>query len=71
MPSKAPVRQLAERMLDAETRAGQWLADGNKAQEAGRVTRAARCFQKAQFWQGRANELADQAESIANPGTVE
>lgn len=71
MPSKAPVKPLAERMLDAETRAGQWLADGNKAQEAGRVTRAERCFQKAQFWLDRANELADHAESVANPGTAE
>lgn len=71
MPSNVSVKPLAERVLDAETRADQWRADGNKAQEAGRVTRAERCFHKAQFWLARVNALADQAEPVANPGTAE
>lgn len=68
MPSNAPEKPLAERVLDAETRAGQWLADGNTAQEAGRVARAERCFQKAQFWLDRANELADQIDPVDKGG---
>lgn len=31
MPAKAPTKPLAERALDAETRASQWLSDGNQA----------------------------------------
>lgn len=62
MPTKAPTTPLAERVLDAETRASQWLADGNQAKEAGRMTKAERCFQKAQFWLDRANLLSGRAE---------
>lgn len=62
MPTKAPVRPLAERVLDAEAKASQWLADGNQAQEAGHTVKAERCFQKAQFWLDRANLLSHQAD---------
>jgi hypothetical protein len=62
MPIKAPVTPLAERVLEAQTRASQWLADANQAQEAGRTVKAERCFQKAQFWLDRANLLSDRAE---------
>jgi cytochrome c peroxidase len=62
MPTKAPVKPLDQRALEAETRASQWLADGNQAREAGRTVKAERCFQKAQFWLDRANLLSDQAE---------
>lgn len=62
MPTKAPVTPLAERVLEAEAKASQWLADGNQAQEAGRTVKAERCFQKAQFWLDRANLLSDQAD---------
>lgn len=65
MPTKAPVTPLAERVLDAETRASQWLADGNQAQEAGRTVKAERCFQKAQVWLDRANLLSGKAECPA------
>lgn len=54
MPKRAPVAPLADRVLDAETRASQWLAEGNQASETGRVTKAERCFQKARFWQENA-----------------
>jgi hypothetical protein len=62
MPGKAPVASLAERVLEAETRASQWLADGNQAEEAGHIAKAERCFQKAQFWLDRANLLSGRAE---------
>lgn len=62
MPTKAPVKPLDQRALEAEARASQWLADGNQAREAGRTVKAERCFQKAQFWLDRANLLSDQAE---------
>jgi hypothetical protein len=65
MPTKAPRAPLAERVTDAETRASKWLADGNQAAEAGRVTKAERCFQKAQFWLDRANHLSGQGEHLA------
>ena len=58
-------KTLAERILDAETRGSQWLADGNEAQEAGRFEEAERCSSKAQFWLDRANLLSGQAERPA------
>lgn len=65
MPTKAPTKSLDERALDAETRASQWLADGNQAREAGRTVKAERCFQKAQFWLDRANLLSGRADRPA------
>lgn len=62
MPTNAPKKPLDERALDAETRASQWLADGNQAREAGFTVEAERCFQKAQFWLDRANLLSGRAE---------
>lgn len=65
MPRKAPDKPLAERVLDAETKASKWLADGNQAQEAGRTVTAERYFQKAQFWLDRANLLRGSADRPA------
>ena len=65
MPTKAPTAPLAERALEAQTRAGKWLADGNAAAEAGRMVKAERCYQKAQFWLDRANVLTDRDEPPA------
>jgi hypothetical protein len=65
MLTKPPAKPLAERTLDAEARASQWLADGNAAAEAGCTVKAERCFQKAQFWLDRANLLTNQAERQA------
>jgi hypothetical protein len=62
MSAKAPVKPLAERTLDAETRASQWLADGNEAREAGHTAKAERCFEKAQYWLDRANHLSGRSE---------
>jgi len=63
--NKAPKVPLAERVLDAETRASQWLAAANEASEAGRVVKAERCFQKAQFWHDRATQLAGNSDRPA------
>ncbi|RJX80322.1 hypothetical protein [Pseudomonas sp. LS-2] len=54
-----------EHGIDAEERANQWLADGIKASEDGRVTKAERCFQKAKFWRGRADQISGRAGSQA------
>ncbi|RYF68553.1 MAG: hypothetical protein EOO39_19215 [Cytophagaceae bacterium] len=65
MPTKAPKVRLDDRILDAQIKASHWLADGNKAFAAGRVTKADRYFQKARFWLDRANHLSGQGESPA------
>lgn len=62
MPSKAPVKPLSERTLDAETRASQWLADGNEARQ---FAKAERCFEKSQYWLDRANQLSGRGERPA------
>jgi len=58
-----------ERMLDAETRASDWLARGNQLTDEAFTSRdepsrrqlienkAAICFSKSQFWLDRANKL--------------
>lgn len=43
--------------INAETRAGQWLADGNAAREAGKPEKAERCYAKSQYWLDRYNKL--------------
>ncbi|MFH0134869.1 hypothetical protein ACGLHS_31970 [Variovorax sp. VaC1] len=47
---------LHAKLLDAETRGSQWLADGNVASTS---ARAERCYDKSQFWLDRANRLRD------------
>lgn len=43
--------------IDAEVRAGRWLADGNVARDAGKSEKAERCYRKAQYWLDRYNKL--------------
>lgn len=62
MPHKTSDATNEERALDAETRSGQWLADGNAAKEAGRMAKAERCYQKAQFWLDKANLHSGRSE---------
>ncbi len=62
MAGKAPLRPLKERILDAETRANSWLADGNAAREAGYGAKAEKCYDKAQYWLDRANLLSGHSE---------
>ena len=62
---KRPVKSLQERRLDAETRANQWLADGNAANEAGDQVKAAACYDKSQFWLDRLNLLENRAAKAA------
>lgn len=53
-PLKKPV---AERIIDAETRASQYLANGNEAQEHGNRAKAEQFWAKGQYWLDRANLL--------------
>jgi hypothetical protein len=53
----SPKKPLTERVLDAETRGNQWLADANEAKERGDRKRAEHCWEKGQFWLDRANRL--------------
>lgn len=50
-------KALSDRILDAEIRAGKWLADGNEAFEAGNIARSEACYDKSQYWLDRANKL--------------
>ena len=52
------MKNIRDKMIDAETRASKWLADGNEAEERGNKAKALRCFEKAQFWLDRYNKLA-------------
>lgn len=65
MTTKAPKTPLEQRKLDAETRASQWLADGNDARESGNLVRAEKCYAKAQFWLDRSNLLNNRAATAA------
>lgn len=60
-----PKRCLADRILDAEVRASQWLADANEAREHGNNDRAAMCEAKSQFWLDRFNLLTGRGERPA------
>lgn len=41
---------------DYEEKASKWLADGNEAEERGNLSKAEKCFQKAQYWLDKANK---------------
>ena len=65
MPAKALGNTLAQRILDAEVRSSQWLADGNEARESGNTAKADKCYAKSQFWLDRYNLLAGKGEKPA------
>ncbi|WP_434716313.1 hypothetical protein [Paraburkholderia sp. A3RO-2L] len=60
-----PMKPLCERILDAETRASQWLADANEARERGDEKRAAECDAKSQHWLDRFNLLTGRTDRPA------
>ena len=62
MACSSPVKPLEERILDAEMRGSQWLADGNAAQEAGDHTKAEECYRKSQYWLDRYNLLTGRSD---------
>jgi hypothetical protein len=64
MPHKTSDATNEERALDAETRASQWLADGNAAKESGRMAKAERCYHKSQFWLDKANLYSGRGEQL-------
>jgi len=57
-----PAKTVKERLLDAETRANHWLADGNEAAERGDRVQAEACYAKAQYGTDRANLLAGRGD---------
>lgn len=58
-------KSLSERIIDAEVRASQWLADANAAREAGDVATAEACYAKSQHWLDRYNLLTGRADRPA------
>lgn len=60
-----PRKPLADRILDAEVRSSQWLADANDARERGDERRAAECDTKSQFWLDRYNLLSGRGDRPA------
>jgi hypothetical protein len=58
MKSKQPKRSLQERILDADIRCGQYLADANEAEERGDKAKAEKLFEKSGFWRDRYNKLS-------------
>lgn len=65
MTTKAPKQPLTQRKLNAETRASQWLADGNQARGNGDAAKADQCYAKSQFWLDRANHLSNRGAKAA------
>lgn len=61
-PAGKRSKTIKERLLDAETRANHWLADGNEASERGDNKLAEACYDKAQYWTDRANLLAGRGD---------
>lgn len=55
MTRKTPKKPLAERILDAETRGNQYLADANEARERGDQGKAEEFEAKGQYWLDRFN----------------
>ena len=49
-------------VLNAETRASQWLADGNEARERGDAAKAEKCYAKSQYWLDRYNRLTGRGD---------
>ncbi|MCU7927523.1 MAG: hypothetical protein KZQ97_13910 [Candidatus Thiodiazotropha sp. (ex Dulcina madagascariensis)] len=60
-----PKRALRQRIIDAEVRGSQWLAEGNSAREAGNHVRASECYAKSQYWLDRYNLLVSNSDRPA------
>lgn len=57
-----PKKSLSERILEADMRGGMYLGNANEAEERGDHTKAAKLFDKAQFWLDRYNLLTGQGD---------
>ena len=55
------MKSLHERILDAQEYAARWLAKGNQYAEDGKKGPAERCYEKAQKYLDRLNELEGRA----------
>jgi hypothetical protein len=58
-------KTLAERILDADTKAGMYLGNANEAQEKGQYEKAEKLFEKSQYWLDRYNLLVGNADRPA------
>jgi hypothetical protein len=45
-----------QRIVEAETKCSQWLADGNAAHEAGNTEKAEKYYAKSQYWLDKLNK---------------
>lgn len=55
------MKAIREKIIEAEVRCSQHLADANAAAERGNRTKAERLYAKSQFWLDRYNRLARNA----------
>lgn len=58
------IAKLNAKMLNNQTKAAQWLADGNEASERGMQDRAERCYEQAQWAHDRTAALAELIEDL-------
>ncbi|HBP0428881.1 TPA: hypothetical protein L5Q11_005098 [Pseudomonas aeruginosa] len=63
--SRAPKRQLADRIAEADALASRWLADGHAAGALGDTAKAEHCYAKSQFWKDRYNLLTGSGDRPA------
>lgn len=56
--------KLVTRMLHADTWGSNHLANGNAAQEAGKVEQAEKYFSKGQYWLDQSNALREKIAGI-------
>jgi hypothetical protein len=61
----APKRPLSQRILEAEDKAAMYLGNYNEAAESGQHEKAAKLYDKAQFWLDRFNLLSRQGDRPA------
>lgn len=55
-------KPLPERILEAELRGSQSLADGNEARECGDKSKAEECYQRSQYWLDRYNHSTERGD---------
>ena len=58
-------KPLADRIQDADTKAGMYLGNANEAEEKGNYEKARKLMEKSQFWLDRYNLLTSQGDRAA------
>jgi hypothetical protein len=59
--TKRPAKTLQEKIIEADVRGGQLLAEANEAAERGNAEKAEKLYAKGQFWLDRSNKLRGNA----------